>query len=59
MFSFSHLHVYDGAQLLLGWPIAFPDLEHLDHYTHDSLLKLTELEDVSICVLDFSTTVVG
>ncbi len=52
------LCVCNGAQLLLGWPIAFHDLEHLDSYTYSSLLKLAELEDVSVCVLDFSVTVV-
>ncbi len=58
--SLSYLNYGCGdGQLLLGWPIAFADLLHLDNYTHDSLIKLTELEDVSICVLDFSTTVVG
>ncbi|CAM9132689.1 unnamed protein product [Chrysoparadoxa australica] len=41
---------------LLAWPLAFSDLEHLDNFTHDSLLKMTELEDVSICSLDFTVT---
>lgn len=33
---------------LLGWPIAFSDLEHVDHFTHESLLKMTELDDVEV-----------
>jgi hypothetical protein len=41
---------------LLGWPIAFSDLEHLDNYMHDSLAKMTELEDVEVCALDFTVT---
>ena len=35
---------------LLGWPIAFSDLEHVDHFTHESLIKMTELDDVEVCV---------
>lgn len=41
---------------LLGWPIAFSDLEHVDHFTHESLLKMTELDDVEVCCLDFTVT---
>lgn len=33
---------------LLGWPIAFSDLEHVDHFTHESLIKMTELDDVEV-----------
>lgn len=35
---------------LLGWPIAFSDLEHVDHFTYESLIKMTELDDVEVCV---------
>eukprot|EP00903_Cladosiphon_okamuranus_P008866 g8489.t1 len=41
---------------LLGWPIAFSDLEHVDHFTHESLIKMTELDDVEVCCLDFTLT---
>ncbi|CBJ29865.1 ubiquitin protein ligase [Ectocarpus siliculosus] len=41
---------------LLGWPIAFSDLEHVDHFTHESLIKMTELDDVEVCCLDFTVT---
>jgi HECT-domain (ubiquitin-transferase) len=41
---------------ILGWPIAFSDLEHTDHYMHDSLLKMTKMDDVSVCGIDFTVT---
>ncbi|CAN0293825.1 unnamed protein product, partial [Discosporangium mesarthrocarpum] len=41
---------------LLGWPISLSDLEHVDHYTYESLLKMTELDDVEVCALDFTVT---
>mmetsp|Transcript_20825 Transcript_20825/g.30860 ORF Transcript_20825/g.30860 Transcript_20825/m.30860 type:complete len:723 (+) Transcript_20825:23-2191(+) len=41
---------------LLAWPIMFSDLEHVDKFRHDSLLKMMKMDDVSICQVDFTVT---
>jgi HECT-domain (ubiquitin-transferase) len=41
---------------LLGWPITFQDLEHEDEAYYQSLKKLSEMEDVAMMCLDFTTT---
>ena len=41
---------------LLGWPITFQDLEHEDEDYHQSLKKLSNMEDVAMMCLDFTAT---
>jgi hypothetical protein len=45
---------------ILGWPITFKDIGHLDEEYYTNLLKLKEIadsgEDISMMCLDFSTT---
>jgi hypothetical protein len=41
---------------LLGWPITFQDLEHEDEAYYQPLKKLSEMEDVAMMGLDFTTT---
>jgi hypothetical protein len=45
---------------MLGWPITFKDIGHLDEEYYTNLLKLKEIadsgEDISMMCLDFSTT---
>lgn len=42
-------------KILLGWPITFSDLEHLDPQYFNNLLNLMEMEDVEMACLDFTT----
>jgi len=39
---------------LLGWPVVFKDLEHIDSEAFQGMKKLLDLEDVSVCALDFT-----
>lgn len=41
---------------LLGWPLLFSDLEQVDHETYNGLLQMLELDDVSVCCVDFTVT---
>jgi hypothetical protein len=45
---------------MLGWPITFKDIGHLDEEYYNNLIKLKEIaesgEDISMMCLDFSTT---
>lgn len=38
---------------LLAWPVSFADLEHMDHYVHDSLLKMLDMPNVEDCCVYF------
>ena len=40
---------------ILGWPITFDDLSLVDEVYHEQLKKITEVDDVSYLVLDFTT----
>ena len=42
---------------ILGWPVLVDDLESLDADVHQNLVKLLDLEDVSVCDLDFTASV--
>jgi E3 ubiquitin-protein ligase NEDD4 len=42
---------------ILGWPVLTADLEALDADVHQNLMKLLDLDDVSVCDLDFTATV--
>lgn len=42
---------------LLGWPVVMDDLEALDNDVHSNLLKLLDLDDVSMLELDFTCSV--
>ena len=41
---------------LLGWPITLEDLELVDTEFYSSLKKLTDIDDVSVLCLDFTST---
>mmetsp|Transcript_14870 Transcript_14870/g.19615 ORF Transcript_14870/g.19615 Transcript_14870/m.19615 type:complete len:762 (+) Transcript_14870:270-2555(+) len=41
---------------LLGWPLLFNDLEQVDSETYNGILKMLELDDVSVCCIDFTVT---
>lgn len=41
---------------ILGWPITFADLEHLDPVFYKSLHTLMEMDDVENACIDFTTT---
>lgn len=51
----SHL-VLPLYKSILGWPLGIEDLEALDSDVHSNLLKLFDLDDVSILDLDFTVT---
>mmetsp|Transcript_24039 Transcript_24039/g.31963 ORF Transcript_24039/g.31963 Transcript_24039/m.31963 type:complete len:755 (-) Transcript_24039:785-3049(-) len=40
---------------MLGWPVTFSDLEHVDEEYYNSLKQLKYIEDVSMMCLDFTT----
>jgi len=42
-------------KILLGWPITFSDLEHLDPEFFTNLVNLMEMDDVEMACLDFTT----
>lgn len=42
-------------KILLGWPITFSDLEHLDPEYFTNLVNLMEMDDVEMACLDFTT----
>ncbi|KAJ1424691.1 hypothetical protein B484DRAFT_331127 [Ochromonadaceae sp. CCMP2298] len=41
---------------LMGWPVTFKDLEHIDDQVYRNLAELTKMEDVSCLYLDFVVT---
>jgi len=41
---------------ILGWPITFADLEVVDEEYYNNLKQLTQLDDVEMMCLDFTTT---
>jgi len=42
---------------ILAWPVVMGDLESLDNDVHANLMKLLDLDDVSVCDLDFTASV--
>jgi len=41
---------------MLAWPLLFSDFEQVDHQAYSGLCKMLELDDVSVCCVDFSVT---
>jgi len=52
----AHL-VQNLYKMLLAWPVLVSDLESLDADVHQNLMKLLDLEDVSVVDLDFTASV--
>jgi E3 ubiquitin-protein ligase NEDD4 len=42
---------------ILAWPVLIADLEALDNDVHQNLMKLLDLDDVSVCDLDFTVSI--
>lgn len=42
---------------ILAWPILLQDLEALDSDVHQNLMKLLDLDDASVCDLDFTVSI--